>query len=322
MTERSDRFDLVVTSGPLRGTRYPLMPGRHLIGRGSACDLTLDDPEISRRHLDVIVDEHGIRIVDAGSTNGTFVEGRPVEGEIGVDTGIAIEIGGSTIRFVTAAPPDRVSREELPLPREEWIIPIGFGPHSEPVEVDLSVGHLVVAGPYRSGRSSALVSLAIAASRLEQPPDLHLLAPRRSPLTDLTVWDSVAVGRDDVELAISGLGGMVSRASKAVIFLDDADDLFDTDDREFESVLRAGRDTAVRFVIATEIQEAHRTFGGWFVEARKQRHALVLQPDADLDGDLFGARLPGTDVAIGPGRGYLISGGRTSLVQVACDAEQ
>jgi two-component system, NtrC family, response regulator HydG len=48
---------------------------RRLIGKSPACDLVLADPEVSRRHLSLDVVRDGLRVVDLGSTNGTFVNG-------------------------------------------------------------------------------------------------------------------------------------------------------------------------------------------------------------------------------------------------------
>jgi transcriptional regulator with GAF, ATPase, and Fis domain len=52
----------------------PARPTPLLLGQGSACELRLSDPLVSRRHasLSVIGDE--LRLVDLGSTNGTFVD--------------------------------------------------------------------------------------------------------------------------------------------------------------------------------------------------------------------------------------------------------
>jgi S-DNA-T family DNA segregation ATPase FtsK/SpoIIIE len=44
----------------------------------------------------------------------------------------------------------------------------------------------------------------------------------------------------------------------------------------------------------------------------------MLRPDVDLDGDIFGTRLPRrSPVAMVAGRGYLAASGDVELVQVA-----
>jgi S-DNA-T family DNA segregation ATPase FtsK/SpoIIIE len=62
-------------------------------------------------------------------------------------------------------------------------------------------------------------------------------------------------------------------------------------------------------------------YGSWLRRVRMSRAGLLLQPDADLDGDLLGVRLPRRPlVRFGPGRGYLVEGGAAEVVQVAMPA--
>lgn len=52
--------------------------GRTVIGRGSDCDLVLNEPEMSRRHALIENSSEGLFLRDLGSSNGTFVNGTPV----------------------------------------------------------------------------------------------------------------------------------------------------------------------------------------------------------------------------------------------------
>lgn len=45
------------------------------MGQSPACDIRLSDPQVSRRHAGLDMEEHGVRLVDLGSTNGTWVNG-------------------------------------------------------------------------------------------------------------------------------------------------------------------------------------------------------------------------------------------------------
>ncbi len=59
-------------------------------------------------------------------------------------------------------------------------------------------------------------------------------------------------------------------------------------------------------------------YSHWARTVRQSRAGLLLQPDVDLDGDLLSVRLPRhTTAPIGPGRGYLCTGGDLELLQVA-----
>lgn len=61
-------------SGSYFGKIIPVR-GRLVIGRGSECDLILDEAEMSRRHAVIENAGDGIFLRDLGSANGTFVNG-------------------------------------------------------------------------------------------------------------------------------------------------------------------------------------------------------------------------------------------------------
>jgi pSer/pThr/pTyr-binding forkhead associated (FHA) protein len=61
-------------SGAYFGKIIPVR-GKLVIGRGSECDLILDEPEMSRRHAVIENFGDGIYLRDLGSANGTFVNG-------------------------------------------------------------------------------------------------------------------------------------------------------------------------------------------------------------------------------------------------------
>ncbi len=82
------------------GQRYLLTGELTVIGRGSEADIIVDDPGISRRHLEIRVHPDGVVATDLGSTNGTFVEGHQVPAATLVD-GNTITIGRTRILFWT-----------------------------------------------------------------------------------------------------------------------------------------------------------------------------------------------------------------------------
>ena len=77
--ERNDGapFELRVIGGPVAGTTVALAPGEHLVGRGKGCTVHLDDPSLSREHIRLQVGADTVEIEDAGSSNGTFLDGEP-----------------------------------------------------------------------------------------------------------------------------------------------------------------------------------------------------------------------------------------------------
>ena len=63
-----------------------------IIGRENA-DLTVDDPEVSRRHAAVRLKAGQLEIEDLGSANGTFVNGSRIEAPVEVGGGAKIRVG-------------------------------------------------------------------------------------------------------------------------------------------------------------------------------------------------------------------------------------
>jgi len=62
----------------VNGTRHPLREPGLVIGRGTEADLRINDPGVSRRHLELEVSIDGVEAVDLGSTNGILVDGTKV----------------------------------------------------------------------------------------------------------------------------------------------------------------------------------------------------------------------------------------------------
>ncbi len=75
-----------------------------LVGRGSDCDLRLDDNLSSRQHARIeLVEVDGaepeFRLSDLGSTNGTFVNGRLVEDTVVLADGDKLRVGRHVFKF-------------------------------------------------------------------------------------------------------------------------------------------------------------------------------------------------------------------------------
>jgi predicted component of type VI protein secretion system len=74
---------LVVNPGTKQARVIELTPGVYRIGRSAGNDIRIEDPSISGTHAQLLVRGSKVAIRDAGSTNGTFINGMPVkQGEI------------------------------------------------------------------------------------------------------------------------------------------------------------------------------------------------------------------------------------------------
>lgn len=70
------------------------------IGRSSSAAVMVMDPEVSRTHARFEAQGGVVYVSDAGSSNGTFLNGRRVDGAIEVRPGDAIDIGTTRVTFV------------------------------------------------------------------------------------------------------------------------------------------------------------------------------------------------------------------------------
>lgn len=68
-------------------------------GRSSSNDVIVNDPMVSSNfHMKLIItDDNRFKVVDCNSTNGTFVNGRKVPGEIYINRGDIIRIGNTMV---------------------------------------------------------------------------------------------------------------------------------------------------------------------------------------------------------------------------------
>src|SRR5437764_6086620 len=72
------------------------------VGRAPDNDIVLVDPErsVSRWHAAISIDTGGVSIEDLNSSNGTFVDGKLVRGQIRLKPGGMVSLGGFKIRLL------------------------------------------------------------------------------------------------------------------------------------------------------------------------------------------------------------------------------
>lgn len=81
------------------GRSYQLTEGTHVIGRGQDSAFRLPDTGVSRRHLEISWDGQHAMLTDLGSTNGTTVNGNPVQQPWQLNDGDVIRVGHSSLVF-------------------------------------------------------------------------------------------------------------------------------------------------------------------------------------------------------------------------------
>jgi S-DNA-T family DNA segregation ATPase FtsK/SpoIIIE len=176
--------------------------------------------------------------------------------------------------------------------------------------------HVLVAGPGRSGRSTALTRLVTAWRSAHPHGRVVALLPRRSSF-DLTLADRVLDG------AVGGTAMLDACARSAefrtLVVVDDAE-LFD----DVDGVVRqwVTRPSGVEVVAAGRVDALRQGYGHWTSVLRRSGHGLLSASCGDLDADLFGTVLPRhLPVAARPGLMWVVQHGEPQLVQVAWRSE-
>ncbi|MEO6510707.1 MAG: DUF3662 and FHA domain-containing protein [Nocardioides sp.] len=85
----------------VNGTKHPLTAPGVVIGRGTEADVRINDPGVSRRHIEFLVlgqdgGDLEIEVADLGSTNGMLVDGHRIQ-RAAVQDGSRVKIGTTTI---------------------------------------------------------------------------------------------------------------------------------------------------------------------------------------------------------------------------------
>src|SRR4051812_17137111 len=94
-----------VRAGSRAGTAFEVDRNGVVLGRGADCDIVLDDQKASRKHARIQQLPDGrVSVQDLGSSNGTLVNGSPIQTVILTGAG-TIQIGDTVIDAVPAAAP-------------------------------------------------------------------------------------------------------------------------------------------------------------------------------------------------------------------------
>ena len=124
-------------AGTRRGQRQEFAStARVRFGRHPDCEVSFDahrDIDASSRHAELRPLAAGWVLVDVGSSNGTYVEGRRItEAPVAANAPVAVEFGpgGPRVRLfvgdesaIESLPPAPVERRRLP----SWLMPAGIG---------------------------------------------------------------------------------------------------------------------------------------------------------------------------------------------------
>jgi hypothetical protein len=90
---------LMVTEGGLAGTRIGLTGAPVRIGRANDSTLVLTDDYASTRHARISLQDGMWVVEDLGSTNGTYLGQRKLDGPVPMDVGVPLRIGKTVLEL-------------------------------------------------------------------------------------------------------------------------------------------------------------------------------------------------------------------------------
>lgn len=124
------RASLVVRQGTKVGTTYHITSAEAILGRDEETDISVRDPEVSRRHARISWQSGNHYVEDLGSTNGTFFNGSLVTSPQLLRSGDTIGLGQTLFVFQTEADAMPVQ----PPPEPDYAAPPPPPPAAQPAE--------------------------------------------------------------------------------------------------------------------------------------------------------------------------------------------
>src|SRR2546425_9381472 len=106
---------LQFTSGGAPTPPLDLRNGVNRLGRSEANDLQINDLSISGAHCEIICDNDRVFVRDLGSTNGTFVDGQPVQ-EAWLQPGQSLRLGSVEMTLAAPLPPISIPKRTAASP--------------------------------------------------------------------------------------------------------------------------------------------------------------------------------------------------------------
>lgn len=91
-------FQLVVVRGRSASDALSLIDGVNTVGRHDDCQIRIKSSQVSRKHCELFERKGLLMVKDLGSSNGTLVNGKRIEGQSVLEPGDEITIGGVKLR--------------------------------------------------------------------------------------------------------------------------------------------------------------------------------------------------------------------------------
>ncbi len=95
--------------------KLDLAEGKLTVGRSRDCDVSIQEPSISRKHVFLTVGSGKILLQDLGSSNGTFTNSRRVRGEAELRDGDVLRLGDAELEVdIESSVPEEARGDPAP----------------------------------------------------------------------------------------------------------------------------------------------------------------------------------------------------------------
>lgn len=122
--------ELIVTTGPLAGSRFAVPEQGLRLGRSSTCEISIQDPALSRNHCLFEMRDGALWVTDLASANGTAVNGEDLgDASRRLVSGDIINAGESELRVEGGAPAsdaDPQQAGQVPAPEDMPTLDLGL----------------------------------------------------------------------------------------------------------------------------------------------------------------------------------------------------
>lgn len=191
-----------------------LSPGIFSIGRSADCQLSLDDPLVSRKHAQLTVRDHEVLVEDAGSRNGVLVNGVKIEGQRKLEDGDRITIGAQEMTITAIADSELMRRAVRATPSAAGPVTLVTMPVATPSAEPAIGEESTIARPKRGEALKLLGGVADKALALGNPESAERLLQGGLQELMADVRAGRAVGTDSLEIAARFAARLASGTGK------------------------------------------------------------------------------------------------------------
>ena len=132
-------FELLVVRGRSASEALKLADGVTTVGRQDECQIRIKSSQVSRRHCELFEKKGMLLVKDLGSSNGTFVNGKKIQGQQVLEPGDELMIGQVTLRVakVGETPPETTTPTSGPSAADTAVVHAVPVADSDDVDFDI-----------------------------------------------------------------------------------------------------------------------------------------------------------------------------------------